>query len=81
MLLKNYVSGIVFIMIRHYTTLGITRAQYEAETITTNSRTEWRRPILTDLHRLDRQTVDVQVTCERGTTFAKQVNIKAFMNW
>jgi len=70
MLLKNYVSGIVFIMIRHYTTLGITRAQYEAETTTTNSRTEWRRPILT-----------VQVTCERGTTFAKQVNIKAFMNW
>jgi len=80
-LLKKYISAIVLLMVKHYITIGITRIQYEKETVTTNERAGWRRSILTELHDLDRETVDVQVICEGGTTFANQINIKAYMNW
>ena len=78
-LLQNYISDVVLLMINHYTTIGVTHAQYEA--VNTNERTGWRRSILTDLNNLDRTTVDVQVLCEGGTTFAKQIDIRGYMNW
>ncbi|CAB4437806.1 unnamed protein product [Rhizophagus irregularis] len=41
-LLKRYITDVVFLMIKHYTTIGITRTRYEKETVTTNDRTAWR---------------------------------------
>jgi len=79
MMLKNYVSSVVLIMIKHYVGININRTQYEA-TITDN-RMEWRKPILINLHNLDQHTADINVTCEGGTKVAKEINIKAFMNW
>jgi ribosomal protein S9 len=81
MMLKNYVSSVVLIMIKHYTKINVNRTQYEAITTTSDKRTEWRKPILIDLHNLDQQTADINVTCEGGTTVAKEINIRAFINW
>ncbi|CAB4439180.1 unnamed protein product [Rhizophagus irregularis] len=80
-LLKDYIADVVLLMIKHYTIINITHTQYEAATVTTNDQTAWRRLILTKLHDLDRKTIDVEVVCEGGTTFAKEIDIKAFMNW
>ncbi|CAB5358820.1 unnamed protein product [Rhizophagus irregularis] len=80
-LLKNFISNVLFIMVRHYVKLNVNRTEYYDDEITSNKRTDWRHTILADLHELDRQTVDVNVTCEGGTTFAKEIDIRTFMNW
>jgi hypothetical protein len=80
-MLKNYVSNIVLIMIKHYIRINVSRIQYEDKLTTTDNRIEWRRPILSDLHSLDSQTADVNVICEGGTKIAKEIDVKAFMNW
>ncbi|CAB5371850.1 unnamed protein product [Rhizophagus irregularis] len=80
-LLKNFISNVVFIMVKHYVKLNVNRTEYYDDEITSDKRTDWRRTILADLHELDRQTVDVNVTCEGGTTFAKEIDIRTFMNW
>jgi hypothetical protein len=36
---------------------------------------------LVDLHNLDRNTVDIAVICEGGTSIAKEIDIKVFMDW
>ena len=46
-----------------------------------NERSGWRSAMLTDLHALDRITVDVHVTFEGGTTLANNLNIHSYMNW
>lgn len=79
MMLKDYVSSVVLIMIKHYVKINVNRVQYEAAV--TEKRTEWRKPILIDLHNLDQHTADVNVMCEGGTKVAKEIDIKAFMNW
>lgn len=76
MMLKDYVSSVVLIMIKHYAKINVNRVQYEAD-----KKTEWRKPILTDLHNLDQHTADVNVMCEGETKVAKEIDIKAFMNW
>jgi hypothetical protein len=81
MMLKNYVSSVVLIMIKHYVKLNVDRTRYDANTTSSDNRTEWRSAILMDLHYLDRQTTDISVTCEGGTKAAKEIDIKAFMNW
>jgi hypothetical protein len=80
-LLKNFISNVVFIMVKHYVKLNVNRTEYYDDEITSDKRTDWRRTILADLHELDRQTVDVNVTCEGETTFAKEIDIRTFMNW
>jgi hypothetical protein len=79
--LKNYIINVVLIMIRHYVKLNIDRTQYNANTTTSSSRTEWQNPILVDLHNLDRKTVDIVVMCEGGTNIAKEIDVKTFMDW
>lgn len=79
--LKNYIVNVVLIMIRHYVKLNINRTQYNANTTTSSNQIEWRNPILVDLHNLDRKTVDIVVTCEGGTSIAKEIDIKVFMDW
>jgi hypothetical protein len=39
--LKNYVSNVVLIMIKHYVKLNIDRAKYNSDEITSDNRTDW----------------------------------------
>jgi hypothetical protein len=77
--LKNYLVESVLIIIRYFIEKNIERTIYNNAKRT--QRTEWRSAVLSDLHAIDRITVDVRAISESGTTIAQNINIRSYMGW
>lgn len=48
---------------------------------TKGRRAGWRNAILSDLHSLDRITVDIRVISESVVTLAQNLNIRSYVSW
>lgn len=65
-------------MIHYFVCKNIDRNRYNNST--KGQRAGWRNAMLSDLHSLDRITIDIRVISESGVTLAQNLNIRSYVS-
>ncbi|GET66916.1 hypothetical protein GLOIN_2v1475353 [Rhizophagus irregularis DAOM 181602=DAOM 197198] len=76
--LKSYLAEVTLTMIHYFVCKNIDRNRYNNST--KGQRAGWRNAMLSDLHSLDRITIDIRVISESGVTLAQNLNIRSYVS-
>ncbi|PKY50721.1 hypothetical protein RhiirA4_467332 [Rhizophagus irregularis] len=76
--LKSYLAEVTLTMIHYFVCKNIDRNRYNNST--KGQRVGWRNAMLSDLHSLDRITIDIRVVSESGVTLAQNLNIRSYVS-